>query len=363
MTDSQRSEHAGASHRRHQAPIRPGLAALAVVVLCGHAAAQQAAQVGTLDGHTEVVYAVSWSPDGKTLATAGFDNTVRLWDAATRKEIRKYEGHTRIVMAVAISPDGKQILSGGNDNTANLWDYPSPDAAKDKEKKDKPDAKPAVAVKTFKGHTGAIYGVAWRPDGKQVATAAADKTARVWDPAKGTMIRSIAAHATTVYAVAFNPGGDVLATCGDDKLIKYWSVADGKELRKSQGHGDAVYCLAWSPDGGRVASGSVDKTIRIWNAGDGKEQHKLDGHPDDIYAVAFSRDGRRLASVGGAGYLFVWDANEARPLFHQRIAPEPSPTDSPGAPTARTSPSPPRTTRHTSSRCPERSFDSPCRSG
>ena len=107
--------------------------ALSAMVLGGIAVAQQASQVGTLDGHTELVYAVSWSPDGKTLATAGFDNTVRLWDAATRKEIRKYEGHTKIVMAVAISPDGKQILSGGNDNTAKLWDYPAADAVeKDK---------------------------------------------------------------------------------------------------------------------------------------------------------------------------------------------------------------------------------------
>src|SRR5580704_11477978 len=112
---------------------------LSAMVIGGIAAAPQASQVGTLDGHTDLVYAVSWSPDGKTLATAGFDNTVRLWDAASRKQIRQYEGHTKIVMAVAISPDGRQILSAGNDNTAKLWDYPSADAlekekAKAKEK-------------------------------------------------------------------------------------------------------------------------------------------------------------------------------------------------------------------------------------
>ena len=156
--------------------------ALSAMVLGGIALAEQASQIGTLEGHTDPVYAVSWSPDGKTLATAGFDNTVRLWDAATRKEIRLYEGHTKIVMAVAISPDGKQILSGGNDNTAKLWDYPTADALeKEKEKgKGKEKTKAAAgAVKTFTGHAGAVYSVAWSPDGKLAATGAADKTARL----------------------------------------------------------------------------------------------------------------------------------------------------------------------------------------
>ena len=102
--------------------------ALAVVLsslaTTGLALAQQATLVGTLNGHTDPVYAVAWSPDGKTLATAGFDNTVRLWDAATRKEIRTLEGHAKLVLAVAFSPDGKQILSGSLDNTARIWDLP-----------------------------------------------------------------------------------------------------------------------------------------------------------------------------------------------------------------------------------------------
>ena len=77
-------------------------ALLTATVTAGVAVAQQATIVGTLEGHTDPVYAVAWSPDGNTLATAGFDNTVRLWDAATRKEIKKYEGHTKLVLAVAI---------------------------------------------------------------------------------------------------------------------------------------------------------------------------------------------------------------------------------------------------------------------
>ena len=103
-----------------------GLAALlTAVATTGFALAQQATTVGTLDGHTDPVYAIAWSPDGKMLATAGFDNTVRLWDAATRKEIKKYDGHTKLVLAVAISPDGKHIVSGSQDNTAKIWDVPT----------------------------------------------------------------------------------------------------------------------------------------------------------------------------------------------------------------------------------------------
>ena len=121
-----------------------GLAAsLTAIVTAGVAVAQQATTVGTLDGHTDPVYAIAWSPDGKTLATAGFDNTVRLWDAATRKEIKKYEGHSKLVLAVAVAPDGTRILSGSQDNTAKIWDYPTSGPAK-----------------TFAGHPAALEALA-----------------------------------------------------------------------------------------------------------------------------------------------------------------------------------------------------------
>ena len=105
----------------------PRVAAVMIVALAtaGVALAQQASVVGTLEGHTDPVYAVAWSPDGKTIATASFDNTVRLWDAATRKEIKKFEGHSKLVLTVAFSPDGKHVLSGSQDNTAKIWDMPT----------------------------------------------------------------------------------------------------------------------------------------------------------------------------------------------------------------------------------------------
>ncbi len=107
--------------------IRLLAAVLSATVLAGGAfAQQQAALLGTLNGHTDPVYAVAWSPDGKTIATAGFDNTVRLWEAATRKEIKSLEGHSKLVLAVAFSPDGRQLASASLDNFAKVWDGTSP---------------------------------------------------------------------------------------------------------------------------------------------------------------------------------------------------------------------------------------------
>src|SRR5262249_44886796 len=149
------------------------LGGLATVSL---ALAQQAAVVGTLEGHTDPVYSVAWSPDGQTLATAGFDNTVRLWDAATRKEIRKFEGHSKLVLAIAIAPKGQRILSGSLDNTAKIWDYPATEP-----------------LKTLAGRPGAgdPLAVAVRPDGRQVA-ASAGKSVSVRDLVTGAAIKDLA---------------------------------------------------------------------------------------------------------------------------------------------------------------------------
>src|SRR5947208_1573285 len=145
--------------------IRPRVAAAVLTALAvnGFAWAQQSAQVvGTLEGHSDPVYAIAWSPDGKTLVTGGFDNSVRLWDAATRKEIKRFDGHSGLVLAVAPAPDGKRLLSGSLDKTAKVWQVPGGGPRQE-----------------LAGHPAVVHALAIRPDGTE-AVAGGGRSRQIW---------------------------------------------------------------------------------------------------------------------------------------------------------------------------------------
>src|SRR5438552_4180302 len=211
------------------------VASLVATATMGLAMAQQATVVGTLDGHTDPVYAIAWSPDGKTLATAGFDNTVRLWDAATRKEIKKYEGHSKLVLAVAIAPQGKQIPSGSLDNTAKIWDYPS--------------AEPARRIA---GHPAALEALALKPDGKQFATSAG-KSVKVWDLATGAAVKDLAGHSASVVSASWRGDGGQLATGDQARTIRLWK-SDLSAGGLIETPAESVLSLAYLPDQKRLVS-------------------------------------------------------------------------------------------------------------
>jgi DNA-binding beta-propeller fold protein YncE/tRNA A-37 threonylcarbamoyl transferase component Bud32 len=253
----------------------------------------------TLKRHTDGVNGVAFSPDGKHLASASRDQTVKVWDAATGQEILSLKGHTRQVTGVAFSPVDRRLASASQDGTVRVWDL----ATRQKRL-------------TFQGHTRGAWGVAFSPDGKQLASASFDGTVRVWD-ATGRVIRTLKGHTDWALGVpfspAFSPDGRRLASASRDNTVKVWDAATGQETLSLPGHTGWVYGVAFSPDGRRLASASQDGTVRLWDAATGQEVLCLKGHKNAVWGVAFSPDGKQLASASLDQTVKVWDATDLTP--------------------------------------------------
>ncbi|MCA3517935.1 MAG: caspase family protein, partial [Rhodobacter sp.] len=241
---------------------------------------------------------VAFSPDGRQVLTGSVDNTARLWDATTGREIRSFTGHGDRVTSVAFSPDGRQVLTGGVDATARLWG-----AATGRE------------IRSFTGHGGTVTSVAFSRDGQQVLAGSGDRTARMWDVATGREIRSFTGHEIYVNSVAFSPDGRQVLTGSWDWTARLWDAATGREIRSFTGHGGFVYSVAFSPDGRQVLTGSVDNTARLWDATTGREIRSFTGHGDSVTSVAFSPDdGRQVLTGSEDATARLWDTATGREL-------------------------------------------------
>ncbi|MEA3276220.1 MAG: TIR domain-containing protein, partial [Pseudomonadota bacterium] len=238
------------------------------------------------------VETIAFSPDGRTLATAGWDQTVKLWDVETRQERATLKGHTDPVMAVAFSPDGHTLASASRDRTIKLW-----------------DAETGRKRATLQGHADSVEGVAFAPDGRTLASVSRDETIRLWDAETGQERATLQGHSSGVFAVTFASDGRTLASASGDQTIKLWDAETRQERATLKGHADPVMAVAFSPDGRTLASAGDFANIILWDAETREKRATHVGHylfPETL--VAFSPDGRTLASAGRNRTINLRDA-------------------------------------------------------
>ncbi|MCL1467184.1 eIF2A-related protein [Argonema galeatum] len=255
-----------------------------------HAIVSDVREVNRLQGHSDWVNAVSFSPDDETIATASADKTIKLW-RRNGQEIRTLSGHNDRVTSISFSPNGETLASADGKGIIKLWRY-----------------KDGKEIKTFLAHKGWIFNVIYSPNGETLASASKDKTVKLWRK-DGTLLKTLGKHDDRVTGLSFSPDGKTLASASLDGIIKLWSSKDGKEIKTFKAHNKWLANLSFSPDGQILASASDDDTIKFWNK-DGKLLKTIPANSNKVYRIRFSPDGKTLASAGEDSTLKIWRVND-----------------------------------------------------
>jgi WD40 repeat protein len=249
-------------------------------------------------GHDGTVHAVAWSPADHHAALGTADGQIWLWrptadhgpsESTQSATATPFTPHDGPVWGVAFSPDGRLLATASADETVRIHGVESHDV-----------------IASIEGHAAAVYGVAFSPTGRLLASASRDGTVRLWDTTNWEEQGRLEGHAATVFSVCFSPTGDRILTTSRDGTARLWDAATRRE-QLAVSHGTSrVFSGTFSEDGQRFATAGEDATARIWQAADGRELAVLQ-HPLRVNSVAFLTDGDRLATASGDGLVRVWN--------------------------------------------------------
>jgi WD40 repeat protein/serine/threonine protein kinase len=244
-------------------------------------------------GHTGPVHTLAISPDG-THITSADEKGVKVWKIDTGEVVGSFPERHR-VKRLAFSRDGESVASAGSDGMVKVW-----------------NARTGQDPVPFNARAGPVNDVAFSPDGKQVAAAHERGKVTVWDRPTRKQVLTLAGHVEPVLAVAYSPDGQLLASASRDKTIQVWDAATGKATLTLTGHTNWVHRLAFSPDGRQVASVSKDETVKIHDVTPHPETIPLEGLTDAVSSVAFAPSSRLLATVGPGGRVRIRDTSTGK---------------------------------------------------
>jgi WD40 repeat protein len=239
-----------------------------------------------LRGHELEVSALAFSPDGRYLASGSADGSIRIWEVASGRPLQTLSRHDDGVSALAWHPAGRGLVSGGRDEVIKLWEWRS-----------------GKLLLEWRAHEFDVTGLAWV--GESFVSASADQTLAWWS-VRGEELRRVFTGQGPLYALALDPRGTVLASGGFKGSVRLWEAQSGRPLRTLEGHTSAVQALAWSPSG-ELASSGWDKTVRVWKA-DGTLEQTLGGFVRPVYGLAWPPSGLVVGSgtLGRGGTLSVF---------------------------------------------------------
>ncbi len=291
-------------------------------------------EIRSLQGHQGGICVdgcITFSPDGRWLASASWDNTIKLWEVSRGEIWQTWQGHQDLVLSIAVSPNGLLLASGSADHQIKLWEVStgkvlltlkeeeswigtlafSPngqilatEAANNTIKLWQLSSSQTLA--TLTGHESAVSSIAFSPNGQLIASASFDKTIKLWEVKTGQLVQTLTGHQKDVLSVAFSPNGQFLASGDAASTIKLWEVSTGQLKKTLKGHENWILSVTFSPNGRTLASASHDHTIKLWDVPSGKLMQTLEGHDSDVNSIAFSPDGSLLATGSRDKTIKLW---------------------------------------------------------
>ncbi len=236
------------------------------------------------------VRSLAWSPDGVMLAVGG---ALGIWLYSPGfEDIGLLKGHTKAVYSLAFSPDGSRLASVSHDRTVRIWDVAS-----------------QTGLYMLEGHTDLVVTVAWSA-ANRIASGSYDGTIRLWNPDTGEALGLLGTHEGWVDEVVFSPDGSLLASVGHDGMLRVWDVESRGLVWDMLAHDGGAQAITWSPDGSRLATGGRDGILTVWDAATSDDLWSVQAHEAVIYGAAWNPQGDSVATAGWDGMIREWDVSQ-----------------------------------------------------